>query len=307
MSSYYISLLIQACISVISIAGIFALTGLAGMFSLGQAGYMAIGAYVTFIAASKLGVSFWFTILFGIAFSSLIAFIAAYPTVRLRKDYFSLISIGFGQAVTALLITFSKLTNGSQGFTKIPKVKNLVIVVVVITIITVIAIRNLKYSRFGRMCIALKNDELAAKSFAINVYNLKIKIYVLASIIASIAGILLGLQSRVLLPETFGWTQSSELEIFLFFGGTNSLTGSVISGFVLKILPELLRSVKVFGQSMQEYRTILYCVLIIIVLNVRPSGLFGEYEFNLKFIKKLLRKNTKETGNQKSGRRMGKQ
>ncbi len=302
MSSYQIGLLIQACISVISITGIFALTGLAGMFSLGQAGYMAIGAYGTFILASKLGVSFWFTSILGIAFSAVIACIAAYPTVRLRKDYFSLISIGLGQAVTALLITFSSITNGSQGFTKIPKVDNLVIIVLVITVLVVIAIRNLKYSRFGRMCIALKNDELAAKSFAINVYNLKIKIYVLASIIASIAGILLGLQSRVLLPETYGFTASSEMEIFLFFGGTNSMTGSVISGFVLKVLPELFRSVTLFGQSLQEYRTILYCVLIIIVLNVRPAGLFGEYELDLRSITKLFSKRKSKDG----GRRVQK-
>ncbi len=303
MSSYQISLLIQACISVISITGIFALTGLAGMFSLGQAGYMAIGAYGTFILASKLGVSFWLTSVLGIALSAIIACIAAYPTVRLRKDYFSLISIGLGQAITSLLITFSSITNGSQGFTKIPKVENLLYIVIIVTVIVIIAIHNLKYSRFGRMCIALKNDELAAKSFAIDVYKLKIKIYVLASIIASIAGILLGLQSRVLLPETYGFTASSELEIFLFFGGTNSMTGSVISGFVLKVLPELFRSVTIFGQSLQEYRTILYCILIIIVLNVRPAGLFGEYELSLKSIKKLLSKK-KSKGN--DGRRVHK-
>jgi branched-chain amino acid transport system permease protein len=305
MSSYQIGLLIQACISAISITGIFALTGLAGMFSLGQAGYMAIGAYTTFIIASRLGVSFWLTSIIGIVFSAFVACIAAYPTVRLRKDYFSLISIGLGQAVTALLITFSGITNGAQGFTKIPKVNNLVIIVLIITVIIILAIRNLKYSRFGRMCIALKNDELAAKSFAINVYDLKIKIYVLASIIASIAGILLGLQSRVLLPESYGFTASSELEIFLFFGGTNSLTGSIISGSLLKVLPELFRSVTLFGQSLQEYRTILYCVLIIIVLNVRPKGLFGEYELNFKFLKKL-HKEKDSTSKQNGGRRMRK-
>jgi len=303
MSSYQISLIIQACISVISITGIFALTGLAGMFSLGQAAYMAIGSYTTFILANRLGIPFWFTAIIGIGFSALIAFIAALPTVRLRKDYFSLITIGLGQAIIALLITFSKVTNGAQGFTKIPKVKNLVWIALVITIIMVIIIRNLKYSRFGRMCIALKNDELAAKSFAINVYRLKITIYILASIIASISGILIGLQSRVLLPETFGWTASSEQEIFLFFGGTNSLTGAVVSAFSLKILPELLRNVTLFGQSMQEYRTILYCILIILVLNFRTAGLFGEYELNFNFLKKGFHKlKSKKSAKKNNGR-----
>lgn len=303
MSSYQIGLLIQACISVISIAGIFALTGLAGMFSLGQAGYMAIGAYTTFILASRMGAPFWLTSIVGIGFSALVACIAAMPTVRLRKDYFSLITIGLGQAITALLISMSKLTNGSQGFTKIPKVTNLIWIVVIVMVIVVIIVRNLKYSRFGRMCIALKNDELAAKSFAINVYGLKIKIYVLASAIASIAGILLGLQSRVLLPESFGWTASSELEIFLFFGGTNSLTGSIISGFTLKILPELLRNVELFGQSLQEYRTILYCVLIIIILNFRTAGLFGEYELNFRFVKKIFAKKKNDIASKPKSRR----
>lgn len=303
MSSYQIGLVIQSCISVITITGIFALTGLAGMFSLGQAGYMAIGSYTTFILASKLGLPFYVTAIIGIGFSGLIAAIAAAPTVRLRKDYFSLISIGLGQAITALLISLRGLTNGSQGFTKIPKVENLVWIVIALTVICIIMVRNLKYSRFGRMCIALKNDELAAKSFSIDVYKLKIKIYVLASMIASVAGILVGLQSRVLLPETFGFTMSSEMEIFLFFGGTNSLTGAIISAFSLKIMPELLRNVQLFGQSMQEYRTIIYCILIIIVLNFRTAGLFGEYELNFRFVKKLIDKvkNKSNKGNSRRG------
>jgi branched-chain amino acid transport system permease protein len=300
MSSYQIGLFIQASITVISITGIFALTGLSGMFSLGQAGYMAIGSYTTFILASKLGLPFYLTAIIGIAFSALVACIAALPTVRLRKDYFSLISIGLGQAITALIIYLSKYTNGSQGFTKIPRVKNIFAIVIVITIIMIFIIHNLKHSRFGRMCIALKNDELAAKSFAIKVYSLKIKIYVLASIIAAIAGILLGLQNRVLLPESFGWTASSELEIFLFFGGTNSLTGSIISAFTLKMLPELLRNIKLFGQSLQEYRTIIYCILIIIVLNFRTTGLFGEYELSLKPITKFFRKSKNKTSSKKN-------
>ena len=121
MSSYYVGLVIQACISIIAVTGIFALTGLAGMFSLGQAAYMAVGAYVTFILAENTGLPFWITSLGGIATCALVAWVAAMPTVRMRKDYFSLISVGLGQAITALLITFSDITNGSQGYSKIPQ------------------------------------------------------------------------------------------------------------------------------------------------------------------------------------------
>lgn len=284
MSSYYTGLVIQACISIIAVTGIFSLTGLAGMFSLGQAAYMAVGAYVTFILAANTGISFWITAVGGIAVCALVAWVAGMPTVRLRKDYFSLISVGLGQTITALLITFSDITNGSQGFSKIPKVKNLMVIAIIAAILVVFCIRNLKYSRFGRMCIALKNDELAAKSFGINVYQLKIKIYVLASVVAGIAGIIYGLQNRVLLPESFGWTASSEQEIFLFFGGTNSLTGAVFSAAFLKCLPEIFRNVTLFGQSLQEYRTIIYCILILLIINFRPSGLLGERELGFRWL-----------------------
>ncbi|WP_130870569.1 branched-chain amino acid ABC transporter permease [Intestinimonas massiliensis (ex Afouda et al. 2020)] len=286
MSSYYVGLVIQACISIIAVTGIFALTGLAGMFSLGQAAYMAVGAYVTFILAANTGLPFWITSLGGIATCALVAWVAALPTVRMRKDYFSLISVGLGQAITALLITFSDITNGSQGYSKIPKVEHLMPLAILLVVLVVFCIRNLKYSRFGRMCIALKTDELAAKSFGINVYQLKIKIYILASIVASLAGILYGLQNRVLLPESFGWTASSEQEIFLFFGGTNSLTGAVFSAAFLKCLPEIFRNVTLFGQSLQEYRTIIYCILILLIINFRPTGLLGERELSLGALRK---------------------
>lgn len=288
MNSYYVGLMIQASISVIAITGIFALTGLAGMFSLGQAAYMAIGAYVTFILAANTGLSFWVTCLGGIGACMLVAWLAAMPTVRLRKDYFSLISVGLGQTITALLITFSDITNGSQGFSKIPKVKNLLPIALIVVAVAIFCVRNLKYSRYGRMCIALKTDELAAKSFGIDVYNLKVKIYILASVIAGLAGIIFALQNRVLLPESFGWTASSEQEIFLFFGGTNSLTGAVISAAFLKCLPEVFRSVTLFGQSLQEYRTIIYCILILLIINFRPSGLLGERELSFRWIRNRL-------------------
>ena len=298
MNSYYVGLLIQAAISIIAITGIFALTGLAGMFSLGQAAYMAIGAYIPSIRAANPGPSFWTTRRAGSGACMVGAWLAAMPTVRLRKDYFSLISVGLGQTITALLITFSDITNGSQGFSKIPKVEHLLPLALLVTALSIFCVRNLKYSRYGRMSIALKNDELAAKSFGIDVYKLKIKVYILGSVIAGLAGILYGLQNRVLLPESFGWTASSEQEIFLFFGGTNSLTGAVISAALLKCLPEFFRNVTLFGQSLQEYRTILYCILILLIINFRPSGLMGEHELSFSRLRERLsgRRKKKEGG-----------
>lgn len=295
MSAYQIGLIVQALISVITVAAVFAMTGLAGMFSLGQAAYMAIGAYVTFVLARVLSLPLLLTGAIGIGLCILMAALVGVPTLKLRRDYFALITVGFGQMIIAIILLFERFTGGSIGFSRIPRADYLLWLTVGSTIIVVFAIRNLKYSRFGRMCIALKTDEIAAKSFGIDVFRLKLKIYILASAIAGYAGILMALRNRVITPDSFGWAHSAEMQIFLFFGGTNSLTGAVISAFSLKLLPELLRRITLFGTSLQEYRTIIYCILIIVVMNFRPQGLLGDKELRLARWFKRDKKSVKPT------------
>lgn len=271
----------MGCISVITVCGVFAMTSLAGMFSLGQAAYMSICAYLTFCLAKYLGLPIWLTSIVGIAASAFVAWIISLPTLRLRRDYFALLSVGFGEMVFSIVILLGDYTNASIGFSKIPKVKGLVWIILGITALIIFMVRNLKYSRFGRMCIALKTDEIAARSFGIDVYRLKVKIYVLASAIAAVGGICYGLRNRVISPDAFGWSQSAEMQILLFFGGTNSLTGSVISAAGLKILPEFLKGIEIGGISLQDCKTIIYCLLIIIVINFRTQGILGEHELRL--------------------------
>ena len=300
MSSYQISLIQLACISAVSIAGVFVMTSLAGMFSLGQAAYMSICAYVTFCVAKFFNIPIIVSAILGLGCSALVAYVISLPTLKLRNDYFALLSVGFSNMVASIVILLEKWTNAAIGFSKIPKVKGLVWIMLGITALIIFMVRNLKYSRFGRMCIALKNDPIAARSFGIDVYHLKVKIYVLASVITAVAGIMYGLRNRVIMPDAFGWTASSEMQIFLFFGGTNSLTGAMISAVVLKLLPEFLRGITLFGQSLQNCRTILYCVLIIIVLNFRTQGLLGEHELSFKGVKRLFAKRKGAAGKGKN-------
>lgn len=292
MNLYQIGIIIQICISIMTVVAVFAITGLAGMFSLGQAAYMAIGAYVTFVLHYLLKWPYYITGLIALGICSLVALIIGLPTLKLRRDYFALITVGLGQMVVSVILLLEKYTNGSIGFSKIPRAPQLLWVTLFSTIFIIFCIRNLKYSRFGRMAIALKNDEIAAKSFGIDVYKVKLKIYILASIIAGFAGIIMAMRNRVITPDSFGWSTSAEMQIFLFFGGTNSLTGAVLSTITLRIFPELARSVKLFGTSLQEYRTILYCILIIIVISFRPQGVLGERELSFGWLKRLLNRKT---------------
>jgi len=295
MNAYQTGLIIQISISVMTVVAVFAMTGLAGMFSLGQAAYMAVGAYVTFVLSKYLEIPYTITGIFAILLCILLSWVIAIPTLKLRRDYFALITVGFSQMIIALILLLEDYTRGSIGFAKIPRIDNLFWIALGAMVLIIFWIRNLKYSRFGRMAIALKNDEVASRSFGIDVYKLKIKIYVLASAIAGFAGIIMAMRNRVITPDSFGWASSSEMQIFLFFGGTNSLTGAILSASILKWLPELLRNVTLFGISMQEYRTIIYSILIIIVINFRPQGILGEKEINFRWVGKLFGKLKKST------------
>lgn len=290
MNNYQLGLIMNSCISVIGVTGVFVITSLAGMFSLGQAAFMAISAYFTFILAKMLSLPILVTAVIGIGISALCAYIIAVPTLKLRKDYFALITMGFGEMISSIVIMLEKYTNGSIGYTKIPKVKSIFWIIVGLTVFVLFFAWSLKRSRFGRMCIALKTDETAAKSFGVDVYKLKITVFVLGSCISGLAGILYGLKNRVITPDGFNWNLSAEMQIFLFFGGTNSLTGSAISAFMLKLIPEMLRTVSVFGIGLQEFRTVIYCLLILLVINFRPKGMLGEKEFSFGGIKRLVQK-----------------
>jgi branched-chain amino acid transport system permease protein len=279
-----------ACISVITVSGVFSMTSLAGMFSLGQASYMSICAYLTFCLAKFLNLPIFVTAILGVLACGLIALIVSLPTLKLRRDYFALMTVAFGQMVSSIVILLGDWTNASIGFSKIPKVKGLVWIILGITVLIVFMVRNLKYSRFGRMCIALKTDEIAARSFGIDVYKLKIKIYVLASMIAGVGGICYGLRNRVISPDAFGWSLSAEMQILLFFGGTNSLTGSVISAAALKVLPEFLKGIKIGGIDLQNFKTVIYCLLIIVIINFRTQGIMGERELSISGLREYARK-----------------
>ena len=301
MSNYQLSLIMLACISVITVCGVFSMTSLAGMFSLGQAAYMSICAYLTFCLAKYLNMPIWSTAIIGIAASGFIAFVISLPTLKLRRDYFALLSVAFGQMVSSIVILLGDYTNASIGFSKIPKVKGLVYIILGITALIVFMVRNLKYSRFGRMCIALKTDEIAARSFGINVYQLKVKVYVLASMIAAVGGICYGLRNRVISPDAFDWSLSAEMQILLFFGGTNSLTGSILSAAGLKGLPEFLKGITLFGIDLQSFKTVIYCLLIIIIINFRTKGLMGESELSIEALRRIARRSKrKEKGGAKS-------
>ena len=285
MSALVSNILIQVFITLIAVAGVYVLTGLTGMFSLGQAAFMAIGAYASGLLVIKLKLPFAVAVLIAVALATVVGYLIGYPVVRLRRDYISLVTLGFGEAIAALLNRMTSLTGGASGLTGIPRKVGLGITAIS-AIVAIVLVAFFKTSKYGRQCIALRGDELAAKAMGINVTRVKMIAFLLSVALTSYSGCLYAFYMSYVDPTGFGWKKSADWVIMVFFGGVNSLTGSTVGAFILNALPQALR-------GLQNFRYVIYAVLVLLILNFKPSGLLGEWELTPRNVRDSISKLTK--------------
>ncbi|MDR3592518.1 MAG: branched-chain amino acid ABC transporter permease [Negativicutes bacterium] len=279
---YLVSTLTFTGISLIGVLGVYLVTGLTGLFSFGQAAFLAVGAYVSAVLFKSFGLPLPLAAVAAMATGLVAGLIVGVPTVRLRRDYISLVTFGFGEAIIAVLNNSTSITGGATGLSGVPQLTNFPLVLASVAVCLAIVI-SYKNSKYGRQCLALRSDELAAKAMGINVERLKLTTFLIASVMTSFAGVLFVFYTTYVEPGAFGWVVSAEWTIIVFVGGINSLTGAVAATVLLTGLPELLRFAS-------EWRIAIYCVIVLLILNFRPSGLFGQYEISLRSIRQLLGK-----------------
>jgi branched-chain amino acid transport system permease protein len=280
MAALYASIFIQIFITMTSVVGVFVLTGMTGMFSLGQAAFMAIGAYMSGILVVNGGLPFPLACVIAVATAVGIGFLVGLPTVRLRRDYISLVTLGFGEAINALLNRMTKITGGAAGFSGIPR-KTTFTLALVSVVAVIMLVRWFKLSKYGRQCVAVRSDELAAKAVGINVPRIKMIAFLLSVAVTAYAGCMYAFFTTYVDPSVFGWKTSADWVIMVFFGGASSLTGAVLAAVILSGLPELLR-------VLAEYRSIFYAVLVLLVINFKPAGLLGGWELTPANLRKLF-------------------
>ena len=269
----------------IGVLGSYLVTGLTGLFSFGQAAFFSVGAYTAAVLVKNMEVPFLLAVPAAMAVGLVAGLIVGYPTVRLRRDYISLVTFGFGEAIIALLNNSTNLTGGAMGLSGIPRYTNFAVVWGSVAICLAL-VAGYKYSKFGRQCLALRTDELAAKAMGINVYRVKLVTFLFAAAMTSYAGVLYAFYTTYVEPGAFGWIVSAEWIIIVFVGGINSLTGSVFATLLLTGLPEVLRFAS-------EWRIAAYCIIVLLIINFRPIGLFGEFELTLQWLRQLGRKGAK--------------
>jgi branched-chain amino acid transport system permease protein len=290
---YIEAIVILGGINIIVVLGVAILTGYTGLFTIGHAGFMALGGYASAVMVKEFGVPFPLALLFGGFFAGLCSFVIGYPAFRsrLRGDYFAIATLGFSEAIRLILNNTKTIgplnLGGAFGYMGIPSGLASMPVVVITVLLALFFAHMFVTSQWGKNCIAIAQDEVAAQMMGVNLLTTKLTALFISAFYAGVAGGLTGFYMAYLSPSFFTTQRSSELLAAVVFGGIQSLIGPFITAFVLIAIPQLLL---VFS----EWRLIIYGFLFVIIMVFRPQGLLGYVEMNFNFARawwnKLLRK-----------------
>lgn len=282
MSVYAEGIVVLLCVNAIAAMGVSLLTGFTGIFSLGHAGYMAVGAYMAAILTLRYEFHFIVAILLGGVLAAIIAYVIGVPTLKLIGDYYAIASIGLGEAIRLILENGGTITRGARGFPGIPPYTTLA-VAFCFFIIMAFFMFNLINGRFGRAFKACRDDYIAASLLGYNTAKYRILSLVLSAFYCGISGALLAGFLSFIQPIMFDMMKSTELTSIVVFGGLGSMTGTLISVVIITLITELFRPIS-------QYRMLIYGAILVIVMVIRPEGIMGQYEFGRKLGKTLKEK-----------------
>lgn len=286
ISRFAQGILILIAINIILAVSLNVTVGCLGQITLGHAGFMSVGAYAAALF-TKSGIipgipGYLIGILIGGTVAALIGIIVGVPALRLKGDYLAIITLAFGEIIR-VLIEYFKFTGGAQGLVGIQRFQNFTIIYF-ITVLSVAAMFSIMTSRHGRAVLAIREDEIASDASGIDTTYYKTFAFTISAAFAGVAGALYAHHMGVLGAKQFDYNYSIAILVMVVLGGMGSFTGATLSAIVLTILPEALR-------GFNDYRMIIYSLILIIMMLFRPIGLLGRKEFELtKIVEKLTRR-----------------
>ena len=309
---YYAEILNLTGISIILAVSLNLITGYTGQFSIGHAGFMAVGAYSSVFMTvyysegleraltSLVGATvaqtlvFLVVIIVGALVAALAGLVVGIPSLRLRGDYLAIVTLGFAEIIRIIILNIDRV-GGATGFRgRVPPWDGRLIIpqwsnfiwIGGFAVITIVVVYNIVHSDIGRALISIREDELAAEAMGINTTRYKVLAFVISSAFAGIAGSLFGHFRQFLHTNDFQFIRSIEIIIMIVLGGMGSISGAILGAIVITILPELLR--KLPG-DLYGYRLVIYSALLIAIMLTRPQGVLGAKEFGLSWLKRSQR------------------
>ena len=261
--------LILIAINIIMAASLNLINGYTGQFSLGHAGFMAVGAYVSAIITVKFQLPFLLAIVVGALASGLLGLLIGLPTLRLNGDYLAIATLGLGEIIRITILNIPYV-GGASGFMGIPRYTNFAWAFFG-CLFTLFFIKNLVNSSHGRACISIRENEIAAEAMGIDTTKYKVLAFTIGAAFAGVAGALFAHYFYIAHPASFTFMMSFNYLTMVVMGGLGSITGSVAGAVILTFVSAALA-------SWPEWRMIVYSLVLILLMIYRPQGLFGNVE-----------------------------
>lgn len=312
-NGYIKTIILLIGINIVLACSLNVTTGYLGQLPLGHAGFMAVGGYAAGLFLKALPIEltnslFPVAILLAGVIAAIFGFIIGIPALRLKGDYLAIITLGFGEIIRVFITNIDSVltkiaghkvvfTNGVQSLQRIPKTTNFLNTFIIIGIMLFL-IHTLIKSKHGRAILALRDNEIAAKSCGINITFYKTFGFVFSAFFAGIAGALYAGCFQILSPGTFSFNYSIEILVIVVFGGIGSIPGSIISAIVLTILKE-------FTKDFSQYSMVVYALILILFMIFNYAPFFKPLKTRLtnsiiNFKNKIINafnKNTEKEGN----------
>lgn len=289
--------------------------GFTGLFSLGHAGFIAIGAYVSALCIltpeqkemmwilepiiwpfSELFTPFWVSALAGGLVATIFAFIIAVPVLRLGDDYLGIATLGFAEIIRVIIVNATSVTNGSLGIKGIPGHASL-LSCYIWALFTLIVLWRLLFSNYGNVLRCIRDNEIAARVMGINVFRYKVLSFCIGAFFAGVGGALLGSHLSTIDPKMFNFLLTFNVLMFVVAGGLGSLSGSLLGATVITILLEWLRAIEepmdlgfVEVPGIPGMRMVVFSLVLLAIILYRREGIMGTREITWKTIGAFLRR-----------------
>ncbi len=271
--------------------------GLAGLLDLGYVGFYAVGAYTYALLNQYFGLSFWASLPIAGAMSALFGFLLGFPVLRLRGDYLAIVTLGFGEILRILLNNLTTITGGPNGISGIPKptlfglefsrraeqggqtfheffgmhydanlkIVFLYLMALVLVVFTIVVIKRMLRMPLGRAWEALRDDEIACRSLGLNPTIIKLSAFSIGAAFAGFAGSFFAARQGFISPESFTFMESAIILAIVVLGGMGSLAGVILAAIIMTVLPEI--------RAFNEYRMLMFGLLMVVMMLWRPQGL----------------------------------
>ncbi len=296
-SPFFVILAKAVGVNVILAVSLNIVNGMTGQFSIGHAGFMAIGAYVGVVVSKTLvtydisflpgavsdQVMFVISLLAGASTAAVFGFVVGLPSLRLKGDYLAIVTLGFGEIIR-VIVQNTDMFGRALGLRDPPQWTTLFSCWLVV-FITVVVARRIAASTHGRSLLAIREDEVAAEAMGVNTTGYKVRSFVVAAFFAGLAGGVFAHYQSIVNPASFTFVKSMEIVVMIVAGGLGSTTGAIIAAVTLTLLPEALRSIFLaagasgdVAQKVDQARMPIYGLLLVAIMLLRPQGLFGTKE-----------------------------